>query len=204
MSTALLATSQTLQQLLSSHFETDPNLGTLFGSTLFISLNTPQEMVESGQAGLSLWLYRIDRDDQTLNKPPTRVGFNRLRPSPLPLGLHYLMTPIVQAPVGEASGPELEQRILGKVLQCFYDHPILMGIDLQGDFTGQDLELHVRLEPQGLEEITRVWDALERSYQLCISYEVSVVPIESGKEEQQAVPVDVAIPDVGLVVAKES
>ncbi len=203
MSTALLASSLTLQQLLSSHFEADPNFVTLFGGGIAISLNTPQEMLESGQAGLSLWLYRIDRDGQTLNRPPVRVGFNSLRPAPLPLCLHYLMTPIVQTPVGETSGPESEQLILGKVLQCFHDQSILWGTHLQGDFIGQDLELHVRLEPLGLEEITRVWDALERSYQLCISYQVSVVPIESGREELQVNPVDVAIPEVGVIVGSE-
>ena len=42
------------------------------------------------------------------------------------------------------------------------------------------MELKVRLEPLTLEEITRVWEALEGSYQLSVSYEVSVVNIMPG------------------------
>ena len=51
-----------------------------------------------------------------------------------------------------------------------------------------------------LDEIARVWDALEGSYQLCVSYEVSVVDIDSMLEAQAFTPVKVVMPEIGLIV----
>jgi len=155
------------------------------------------------QNGLSVWLYRLARDEQLLNQPPRRVGFEQLQPNPLPLRLHYLMTPIVTN-TSPNDTPELEHLILGKVLQIFNDHPVLSGVDLRDDLTGTTTDLFVRLEPQSLEEITRVWDALERSYQLCVSYEVSVVMIESDLEVRDVTPVDAFIPEYGVITARET
>ncbi len=94
----------------------------------------------------------------------------------------------------------MEQRILENVMQTFYDHPRLRGIDLRGDYDGTDAELSVRLESLNLEEITRVWDTLEGSYQLSVSYEVSVVYIESGLQLQKISPVTVALPEYGVSI----
>jgi len=56
----------------------------------------------------------------------------------------------------------------------------------------------VRLETLTLEEITRVWDSLERSYQLCISYEVGIVSIDSGLEAIVGPPVMIALPEYAI------
>ena len=39
------------------------------------------------------------------------------------------------------------------------------------------------------DDVTRVWDALDRSYQLCLSYEVSVVPIDARRDILSGPPV---------------
>ena len=44
--------------------------------------------------GLSLWLYRVLRDDMRLNDPPERLAPTLFRAPPLPLRLHYLITPV--------------------------------------------------------------------------------------------------------------
>jgi hypothetical protein len=203
MNTALRAASLTLRSLLRDQLEADLNLRDFFdparGGTMVVTLLTPEEMDESGQEGLSLWLYRIERDEQTLNAPPQRVAVDRLRRPPLPLRLHYLATPIVDN-IEHANGPELEQTILGVVLQCLYDHPLLRGALLQDDLAGSATELHVRLEPMDLEEITRVWDALDRSYQLSASYEVGVVPVASALEPSEGPPVRVVATEHGVIV----
>ena len=74
---------------------------------------------------------------------------------------------------------------------------MLRGADLRGEFVGSDVELTVRLETLNLDEIARVWDALEGSYQLCVSYEVSVVDIDSMLEAQAFTPVKVLMPEIG-------
>src|SRR5262245_44316507 len=125
MYTALRATSQTLVKFLEGRLQADPLLSIFFGSGgMIVSLNTPQEMTEKPAEGLSVWMYRVIRDDQRLNDPPERLSPTLLRPRPLPLRLHYLMTPVTNRQLGD---PETEQLILGKTLQTFHTHPVLRG-----------------------------------------------------------------------------
>ena len=49
-----------------------------------------------------------------------------------------------------------------------------------------------------LEEVTRIWNALEQPYQLCISYEVTVPLIDSDIVDQHT-PVADVIPDYAIV-----
>src|SRR2546423_14937563 len=173
MYTALRATSQTLTKFLETRFQADTLLSGLFsGGGMVVSANTPQEMTQKPAEGLSVWLYRVIRDDQRLNDPSQRLSPTLVLPPPLPIRLHYLITPVTNRKLGD---PETEQLILGKVLQTFHSHAVLRGTDLRAEFVGTEVELRVRLEPMSLEEITRVWEALEGSYQLSVSYEVSLV-----------------------------
>lgn len=204
MYTALRATSLTLASHLRQRLQADPTLALLFdpglGGTMVVTLSTPQEMMRANVEGLSVWLYRLLRDEERLNVPPERIAPNLLRHPPLPVRLHYLLTPLINAQA--AGGPQTEQVVLGKVLQAFHDHPVLRGTDLQDDLSGTDAELRVRLESLSLEEITRVWDALNRSYQLSVSYEVSTVNIYSAIEPERVSPVLVALPEHGEIVSK--
>ena len=198
MYTALRATSRTVAKFLETKFQADPLLSGFFGGGMVVSLNTPQEMNAKPAEGLSVWLYRLIRDEQRLNDPPVRISPTELRPPPLPVRLHYLMTPVTNEQTGD---PETEQLILGKVLQLFHSHPVLGGADLQAEFTGTEVELRVRLEPLMLEEITRIWEALEGSYQLSVSYEISVVNIMPELEPEQVSPVMIPMPEYGLIVS---
>ena len=135
-------------------------------------------------------------------RPLFVVTFNSIERVPLPVRLHYLITPIANT-TDALEGSVTEQVILGKVMQTFHDHPILSGTDLQDDFSGTEVELTVRLESLTLEEISKVWDALERSYQLSISYEVAVVYIESAMEPEKVAPVQVALPEYGVIASSK-
>jgi hypothetical protein len=203
MYTALRATSLTIVEYLRQRFAADPVLAPLFdpiaGGTMVISLSSPQEMVLNNAEGVSVWLYRVVRDEEHVNVPPERLARDRLRPTPLPVRLHYLMTPITNRLA--LTGPETEQVFMGKVLQAFHDHPIIRGIDLRDDFAGTTVELTIRLETLGLDQISLVWEALDGSYQLSVSYEVSVVNILSEREPSDISPVEVALPEYGVVVS---
>src|SRR4029079_3585038 len=111
-------------------------------------------------------LYRVVRDGETLNAPEVRTKLGLVAPPPLPLRAHYLMTPITD--IKTPAGTELEQIILGKVLQSLYDRSTLRGADLQDDFRGTDTFLNVRLEPLNLQELYEIWDALDISYRLSV------------------------------------
>lgn len=206
MYTALNSTSRTLQSVLEREFRADANLAAYFNpgaaGAMVVSLNTPREMQERAIEGISVWLYRVMRDDQRLNSPAVRVSETQVRRTPLPVRLHYLITPIVNS-TETVYGPELEQIFLGKVLEVFYDHPNQRGSALQGDFTGTSIEFYIRLESLNLEEITRVWDALERSYQLSVSYEVTVIEIESALRPRIETPVREVLVEHGVIVGGE-
>jgi hypothetical protein len=203
MYTALFATSQTLADFLQNRLENDPNLRTFFnsglGGTMVVSLRNPEEMADRNEQGLSLWLYRVTRDEDRLNDPMERITPSLFREPPLPLRLHYLFTPVVDA--STANNAEIEQRVLGKVLQSLYGHPLFRGTELSSDFSGTDTELRVRLEPMSVEDATRIWNALEQPYQLSISYEVTLVKIDSEIFESNT-PVTEVIPDYGVIVGE--
>jgi hypothetical protein len=166
---------------------------------MIVSLNTPEEMRSADREGLSVWLYRVVRDESRLNDFPRRIDAVQVLPPPLPLRLHYLITPVTEKKQG--AGPETEQLVLGKVLQCLYTHPTLRGADLKGELAGSEAEVYVRLETMSLEEIARVWDALDASYQLSVSYEVTLANILPEMEPERVTPVHVALPEYGVIVS---
>lgn len=181
MHTRLASVSKTLQDLLEEAMLSDIGVGGLAsffgtGGSGVVSLATPEEM-SPGKQGLSLWLYRVARDDQRLNDPPTirPIGGGRVElvPPPLPLHLHYLVTPLAK------DAPDTEQKILGRVLQALHARPIIAGAALRGDLEGTDAELHVHLEALSLDDVARVWEAMQASYQLSVSYEVTIANVDS-------------------------
>jgi hypothetical protein len=124
----------------------------------------------------------VTRNEHTLNNRPDRSMANQVPRAFIPINLYYLITPMDE-------DPELQQTVLGKVLQVFNDHAILRGSDLQGSLRGTTEELRLSLEMLSLEELSQVWDALNEPYQLSVCYQVQVVTIESGLEPVQAQPV---------------
>jgi hypothetical protein len=189
VSTALRATGETLQAVLLESMRADPALRLLFTpfGAATVSLSNPDEMAAAGETGISLWLYRVMRDDQRLNTPPERIG-SRLRPTPLPmLGADMAVPP-----------PETQQHVLGAVLQTFHERPLLAGVLLAGDHSGTSVELALRLESLTIEELGRLWDSLEHPFQLSLSYEVGVVAIRSTVPDSLGPPVTVLLSEYGV------
>ena len=126
---ALRAASVILRAVLGDHFAADPELGPLSagrGGSLQVSLETPDAMRAGSTFRLSVWLYCIVQDDQLRNRPPTRIAPGLEQGPPLPLRLHYLLTPIVANDTAAlAGGPEREETLLGLPMQFFHGHPIL-------------------------------------------------------------------------------
>lgn len=200
---AINAVTQSLQFLLQGQMAADPTLQPFFtpgggGGNMQVSPRTPEEMDRADQSGLSLWLYRIARDPDLLNMPQRRLDADRMEPTRLPLRLHYLMTPVVNEDPNEGNDPGLEQFIVGKVLQTFHDRPRLRGPELLGDLAGSGDTVGIRLEQLAFDEITRVWEALGSTFQLCLSYEISVAMICSDAAVTAISPVD----SVGVEMAR--
>jgi hypothetical protein len=148
-----------------------------------IQLYSPPEMDSVGQVpGISLWLYKVSRMAEMLNEPPERKTANQMSRTPLPVLLHYLVTPM-------ATDPITRQTLLGRVLQVFNDHSVMRGADLQGVLQNTTEQLRVNLEALTLEELSLVWEALGEPYQLSVTYLVQVVKIDSDLELVKSSPV---------------
>lgn len=181
--TAIWAVSRTLQALLDSQIKADPQFS---NTSVPISLLSPKAIREPGSvvpsSSVSVWLYRVTRNEFTLNNRPSRAVSDQLPGPPIPVNLYYLITPMNE-------DPESQQVILGKVLQVCNDYAILRGSDLQESLQGTTEELRLSLETLSLEELTQVWYSLNEPYQLSVSYLVQVVTIESSQEPVRVSPV---------------
>jgi hypothetical protein len=201
---SLHATSQTLASFLENQIKADPFLASpgrpFLDRGMHVLLNTPQEMMDNDDEGISLWLYRVVCDESRRNDPAKRVSATQLKPPPLPLRLHYLVTPITTR--DHDGDPDTEQYLLGKVMQLFHTKPLFFGADLQGELTGTSAELQITMDTMSLDDITRVWDALEGSYQLSVSYQVGIVDIDSANEPDGVTPVLVVLPQFGQASLK--
>ena len=177
--TVISAVSSTLQTLLTNNITN----ALAVPLNVPIQLYSPPEMDTVGQVpGISLWLYKVTRMAEMMNEPPERKSATQLARTPLPVLLHYLVTPM-------ATDPLTRQTLLGRVLQVFNDHSILRGTDLQGVLQNTTEQLRVNLEALTLEELSLVWEALGESYQLSVTYLVQVVKIDSDLELVKSRPV---------------
>jgi hypothetical protein len=169
---AVRAATETLKTLLQTFITNskDPQL-----TGIAIDLRSPKEMRKASSSGVSLWLYRIARDPDLLNRPPVRPSPNIQTQPGLPLHLFYLVTPMLAV-------TEDNQTVLGRVLQVFNDYSTIQGADLQGTLAQDNQALHVTLEALSHDEIARIWMALEEHYDLSVTYAVQVVTIDSDKE----------------------
>jgi hypothetical protein len=177
--TVIKGVSDTLFQILNDGITNNPDLQL---NGVQIDLRSPKEMRMAKAAGVSLWLYRITRDADLLNDRPQRVSPTQIRPTPLPIHLYYLVTPLVVDP-GD------RQTLIGRVLQLLNDHAMLRGADLQDSLAGASDEFRVTLETLSLEELTRVWFSLSEPYDLSVSYEVQVLKIDSDLEDVEGASV---------------
>lgn len=192
--TAISSVTQTLRELLEAQItnSTEPVL-----NGVPIDLRTPREMRKAQNAlGVSLWLYRVARHGDLLNRPPRRPEPGKMLHHSLPVDLYYLVTPI-------AKEPKDEQALMGRVLQVFNDHPILRGSDLRDDLKGSGEELRIVFDAVTLGEMAQVWQGLQESYQLSVAYLVQVVTIDSGLEPVEASPVVAKESGYGQIVGVE-
>lgn len=162
--------SGALRQILWEEFDADPQVRAIVGSEQAIVFTNPKETAGQASDRLSLWLYRITENEFLKNQPEARAnGADTRRPAPLALDLHYLVTPF-------ARSGELDHLLLGKTLQILYDNATTL-LRIPAEAIAQ--ELRIILARRTLEELTRVWEALQEPYRLSVAYEVSVTEVDS-------------------------
>lgn len=173
--------SGALRQILWEEFSVDAHMQAIVGSEQAIVFTNPKETAAHPSDRLSLWLYQVTENEFLKNQPAVRAnGAETTRPAPLALNLHYLVTPF-------AGSGELDLLLFGKTLQVLYDNATTL---LRVPAEGIVQELRVILARLTLEELTRVWEALQEPYRLSAGYLVCVTEVDSLRQTSYARVID--------------
>ena len=185
---AIAAVTATLEAILGTGVHADPNLNDTALTAL--PIDKARGSITSNQ--LNLFLYQVLPNAAWRNMDvPQLVKPLESGVPPLALNLHYLLT--VYGRENDNSQP-FDHHLLGKAMSILYDHALLGPDEIKLTFSGSDLErqverVRITLQPLSIEEISKLWTALTTQYRLSISYEVSVVLIDSTQPARAPLPV---------------
>ncbi|MEP7043836.1 MAG: DUF4255 domain-containing protein [Dokdonella sp.] len=189
-SLAIAATTLTLRNLLQQEIPVrDGNLPSLNVTTL--PPDMARKNVIEGGAQLNLFLYQTLVNAAWRNQdPPDRTRPGEVARPPLALNLHYLLTAY-----GDQSDDEgMSHRVLGGAMSVLHDHPLLSRSEIRGVLANNDLAdqfERLRVTPLTLpmDEMSKLWTALQTNYRVSAGYEVTVVLINSQLAGPASLPV---------------
>jgi len=144
---------------------------------------TPDEfdaLQDPATPAITIFLYRVTVNSEMRNSPPRMLSNGRLSRPPLPLELHYLITPW-------ARDTRDEFRIIGRVMQVLYDRSELGPAELQGSSWSTGDSVQVILDSLPIEDHLRIWDTTDLPYRLSLTYCARVVGIEPEIAEEAAI-----------------
>lgn len=118
---------------------------------------------------LFLWLYEVRPNRYLASHPGVRPQRGIASPPPLPLDLHYLITP--NLPRGDQDGADLV--LLARVMQIM---SAVSHMALPGGGGGE--ELRINQEELDMDEQVALWSALRQPLRLSAFYEVGVARID--------------------------
>jgi|SRR5579884_442316 len=129
---------------------------------------------------INLFLYRIIENAFLNNRDwlPKKGTTNQLVYSPLALNLFYLMTPF--APLDAQTGLADAHGLLGEAMRVFYENAIIPQTYLEDGL--QEGEVKITLLPLDLENLSKIWTALNKDFRLSVAYEVSYVEVQANRE----------------------
>jgi hypothetical protein len=150
---------------------------------LDVTQDSPAELKGSGNewAKINLYLYQALENPYAKNRPwvtsESSPGIQSY--PPLALNLYYLLTPY-------ASDAKSAHSVLGHAMRLFHDHSLMEKNQLPAPLRLIIYQLSITLCPLKLEELTRIWNALQTPYRLSVAYEVKILLVESEKQRQIA------------------
>jgi hypothetical protein len=169
--TVISDVSEGLKQILFTEFSKDAVIRNVVGtSDAAIVFTNPTQTAQNSSNRLSLWLYQITENEFLKNQPPARgSSADTIQFPPLPLNLHYLITPF--AATGQA-----DLLLLGKTMQVLHENAMVLLNDPARELAE---ELRVVLCSLQLDQLSRIWEALREPYRLSVTYEVRVTRVDS-------------------------
>jgi hypothetical protein len=187
---AIEAVTQTLRWLIGAGLGRPTNQGGVQG--VHIGAAPPDQAQNSGHpVELNLFLYQAAVDGSLRNQPPRTLVPGESGEPPLPLVLHYLLTPYIK---GGDDVDVTAHHLLGLAVQTLNDHPVLTRTEL-ADIAPYsnvaDQVERIRISWQQLEEkdIFSLWSIFSSPYRLSVAFEVRAVLIDSRRDSRTPLPV---------------
>lgn len=146
---------------------------------------------------VNLFLYQTSINAAWRNQDlPRQVRPGETGFPPLALNLHYLLTAYGE---NEDAISPFSHRLLGRAMRVLHDHPVLSGADIRAaipDALEPDHDLYDQIErvritwqPLSLDDMSKLWSAIQAKYHISVAYEVSVVLIDSTRPARTPLPV---------------
>jgi Pvc16 N-terminal domain len=187
---AIREVTRALQMLLLSQL-------TNISSATHVTLLPPGDALPSG-LGVNLYLYRVMESPFTRNRD--WPGSFTSPPSQGPaLGLHlsYLLTPFAAAPDPASSVGDDAHTMLGAAMLTLHENPVINNVHIPGFDADAVLpayllnsyeQIKITLAATSIEELSKIWAAINQPYRLSVAYDVSLVeltptpppPVEGG------------------------
>lgn len=169
--TALTEAGTALVELLRENLTPEP-----LGNRELINLCSPHES-ENNQ--LTLYLYHIEEEAQSMTSGYYSVDSETERIRPAQYILHFLMTPHSKAP---AQLKEADRyRIMGAAIQTLRDNPVIPQRFLSGSIAAENARLHVMVDRTGMEQMLKIWNNTSKDYKLSAVVTVTGVTIDSAR-----------------------
>jgi len=137
-----------------------------------IGLRSPEDR---GDTALGLFLYDVRPSEEVYQKRAV-VTNDKISKPPMFLSLSYMITAYSQGDI-QYRLPQ-EERILGRVIQYFYDNPVIPLEDVDEQMTS-GTELHIHMLKPDTDEKSRIWNFPNVGNRLSLFYKVSPVAIDS-------------------------
>ena len=141
-----------------------------------IEISSPLSQEEDYIVGL--YLYDIVEDIQVTTPRLVERGRAELSKPPRPYALYYMVFINGSSQMG-LKAPDI-QKIIGRVAQIVNDNNSVRPDELQSWLTTQEPPITLSQAKISLEEKVRVWQAINKPYQISLFYKAAPVYLSSG------------------------
>jgi len=128
---------------------------------------------------VGLYLYDIVEDVQVTTPRLQQRGRAELSKPPRPYALYYMVFINGSSQMG-LKAPDI-QKIIGRVAQIVNDNNSVRPDELQSWLTTQEPPITLSQAKISLEEKVRVWQAINKPYQISLFYKAAPVYLSSGE-----------------------
>jgi hypothetical protein len=142
---------------------------------LDVTLESPATLPTSGEADykkLNLFLYQVLENQFAKNQPWLSPSPAVEEYPPLALDLYYMLTPYARDMISA-------HQVLNHAMALLHDNSIVSGTQLAGALATAVEQLAIVMCPVTLEELTRIWNALQSPYRLSVCYQARIALIRS-------------------------